>query len=497
MTESANKQVWSLWYTIVTKWFWLYLFALLTAPLWYLIRVILSHSLSVDDVGIIYSILSFVSLLSIYNDLWLTETLRYFLPQYLAKKKFSRIYTVTLLTFSVQFLTSLFIIYLLLWPFSEWLSVSHFKDSRTPVFLSYFLWYFLGYNFFQIIQSITISFQDTFQNKIIDFLRILWVALFTLFFFLFWFRDVSYYIFSRILWLFVALSVWVVLFYRKYWSSVFCGSWSWEPSEIKKYFGYALWTFLWMNASVLLLHIDQQMVVSMTSTHMAWLYTNFLSLLKTYTVFLTPLAILLFPLVSELMAKNSLERFSLLRRYVYTYFPLFSFSFSIIFFLFGPEIASFLYSSKFAFSWELLSVWWRFIVLPVLNAMSFAILSWLWMVRKKVILLFVAVILNILMNYFFIPAFWLYWAILWTWTWRLFLTIWSLYFVHRYYPIAVDWSVFFSSVLFLFVFAVFVSFWPYPYTIFSIVLFSWLLFLWLLLLHRKKIWDLYRLVRRG
>ena len=61
---------------------WLYFFTFLAAPLGYFIKIIITSGLSVADVGLIYSVLSLVLLLSAYNDLGLTEALNYYLPRY-------------------------------------------------------------------------------------------------------------------------------------------------------------------------------------------------------------------------------------------------------------------------------------------------------------------------------------------------------------------------------------------------------------------------------
>ena len=67
---------------LINKWFWAYVFTVFTAPLWYFIRLLASNTLTVSDVGVFYSILSLFGLLACYNDLWLTESMQYFLPKY-------------------------------------------------------------------------------------------------------------------------------------------------------------------------------------------------------------------------------------------------------------------------------------------------------------------------------------------------------------------------------------------------------------------------------
>lgn len=53
---------------LVTKTFWIYFFTIFSAPIGYLSRIIISTTLSVSEVGILYSVISFISLLSAYHD---------------------------------------------------------------------------------------------------------------------------------------------------------------------------------------------------------------------------------------------------------------------------------------------------------------------------------------------------------------------------------------------------------------------------------------------
>jgi O-antigen/teichoic acid export membrane protein len=45
---------------LIKKGFWLYFFTIITAPVGYIIKMIVSNTLSVEDVGIFYSVLGFI-----------------------------------------------------------------------------------------------------------------------------------------------------------------------------------------------------------------------------------------------------------------------------------------------------------------------------------------------------------------------------------------------------------------------------------------------------
>ena len=70
--------------------FWMYFFAFIIAPGGYILKLLIAREVSLEDIGIFYSIISLITLVSTYNDLGLTEALQYFLPQYLLSKNFDK-----------------------------------------------------------------------------------------------------------------------------------------------------------------------------------------------------------------------------------------------------------------------------------------------------------------------------------------------------------------------------------------------------------------------
>ena len=75
----------SLTHKFVRRGAWLYFFAFLSGPIGYAIKIIISHDLSVSELGILYGTLSFILLIGSVNDLGMVESLNYFVPKFLAK----------------------------------------------------------------------------------------------------------------------------------------------------------------------------------------------------------------------------------------------------------------------------------------------------------------------------------------------------------------------------------------------------------------------------
>ncbi len=113
----------------IKKGFWLYLFSFLVGPLGYVVKIILSGDLTVDEIGLLYGILSLISLLSVYHDLGLTESLNFFLPKFIVQKDWTRFKSLLVYSFIAQFITST-LIGLVLFFSSGYLAEHYFRSAE-------------------------------------------------------------------------------------------------------------------------------------------------------------------------------------------------------------------------------------------------------------------------------------------------------------------------------------------------------------------------------
>jgi O-antigen/teichoic acid export membrane protein len=402
--ESLSKK-------LIQKWFWLYFFTYLAAPAGYLIRIIISNSVSVAEVWILYSIISFVQLISIYNDVWLTESLKYFIPRYWIKKQYNYVKTSIIVSLGIQLSTG-FIIAIILRFWSWWLATNYFQSELAEKILKIFCLYFLGINIFQVTQSIFIAFQDTYNSQIIAFIKQWWVAIFTLTFFLLWWANTINYSIAWIIWLWCGVIASIFLVYKHYRQIFTMWKLIKDNNMINEYAKYALWTFLWSNAYILLSQIDQQMVITLLGPESAWYFANYLSLFAINWIIIAPIFSLLFPIISELIVKEDFKKVSQLQNFLYSYMSIFAISLWTLFLVLWNEMALVFYWIKFIYSWRLLSIHWVFLLFSIISWINFVILGWNWKVKEKVIIILITWILNIIMNYLFINMRWLTWVVL-------------------------------------------------------------------------------------
>lgn len=383
---------------ILTKWFRLYFFTFLAAPVAYATRAILANKLSVDDVGIFYSVLWFITLISLYNDLWLTEALQYYMPKYRIEKKYNEYKTIFFFTLFIQVISGI-LIAALLYRWADRLAIHHFHAPAAAQLLKIFCIYFLGINFLQVITSFFTAFQNTFASSLTDFVRQVVILSFVLAFRLIT-KDLSVFTFSRgrIVGLFGALVVAYLIFRTRYYSTFQLWTVTRNKTLLSTQCSYAFRIWLSINAGVLLWQVDQQFIIHFLWTEQAWIYASYSTTLMIYGVLTGTLWPLLFPLVTELTTKGQREKFSMLQDLIYKYFSIFALSISGIFFAFWPEITSVFFGTKFAYSGKLVSYVAPFLTINMLMAINYLLLSWLGKVKQRVKFLVVALVVNIGLN---------------------------------------------------------------------------------------------------
>lgn len=424
---------------LIKKGFWLYFFMIFTAPVGYLIKVIVSNSLSVEDIGIFYSVLGFIMLVSTYHDLGLTEALKYFLPKYRIEKKYDEYKTTIIWTLITQVIIGT-IIAIAIYFGADRLAIHHFRSIEAVQIIKTLARYFIGVNFISVFLSVYTAFQDTIAYSILEAARLYITLWFTLFFRLTSTLTVDNFSIAWITGILVGMAITGIIFFKKYWHTLTKGKIVFSPVLIKTQLKYAFRVFLWINIGSLLGLVDQQIVINLLWPKDAGYYSNYFSLLTTYSIIISPLLLRVFPIVTELITKNQMHQLKMLQDILYKYFSVFALSIGWLFAIFGKEIAIVLFGTKFLYSWELLVYSWPFLIINVLYIINFAILAWLGKVRARVKILWIALLLNVLINIALLYVFkiGLPGAVIAMIIWRVILWWWSLNIIQKNLKISFD-----------------------------------------------------------
>lgn len=426
-----------LWHKIVKKWFWLYFFTYLAAPAWYITRVLISNTVSVDDVGLLYSIIWLFGILSMYNGLWLTESLKYFLPTYLVAKEFDKATSVLTFSIFVQWLTSILIVWCIV-LFWDRFALHYFKDPDSIFLLYNFLLFFIAANIIQICTTIAISIQNTFIQTLITTIWRRTTAIFIVWLFFCDYQTLEYYQWWFILGNVVACIYWLISMWKKYYNELFSGTIYWNKKYLSGFLWYSLWTFIAMSSHLLLGHIDQQMVVSFIWQEAAWIFSNYMSLMWLYSILILPIMWLVFPMMSELSAKKDKKQTKDLQHFIYSYFWVFTFALIWLLFWVWPVLASILFWTKFIDSWHLLHWWAISLFFQFISTVNFSLLSWYWKARRRAYLIIFTSLSNVLLNLLLIPVLWLIWVVIATVLNSVILFLWSLREAKKIITLSID-----------------------------------------------------------
>jgi O-antigen/teichoic acid export membrane protein len=417
----------------IKKGVWLYLFSFIIAPIWYIIKIIISWELSVDEVWILYWVLSLIILLSSFNDFWMTESLSYFIPKYITEKRYDKVKSILVYAFWAQTITWI-IIALLMFFWADFLSEHYFESEASKNIIQIFALYFLGINVFQVFNGFFLVIQNTFYNKIGDLLRMLFTLFFILWIFFSDIWSITIYSLSWIWWLYIWILFVLYFFYTKYYK-IYLKSEKiiWSKEFFNSIFSYAIIVFVWAQAATILSQVDMQMIIYILWTTDAWYYTNYLSIIGIPFLLIGPIFMLLFPIFSELHSKKQYEKIKLIKQIFQKNFTAIATAFNILFFVFAEIIAFVLFWEKFIKSWAILQYSILFLVFNFMLQINFHILAWIGKVKQRMKIILSAVVFNAILNIILINIIWVSWAALATWIGWIFIwilsehTLWKQY----------------------------------------------------------------------
>ncbi len=435
---------------LISKWFWLYLFAFLIAPSGYIIRVFLSNDLQVSEVWIIYSIIAIFSLFIIFNDFWFKQGFNRFLPKYWIEWDHNQLKTIIVLWFAVKLITTL-IVWVVLFLFSWFLAENYFQNPQAEQVLNIFIFYFLFLNILSLFKSIFVAFQNAFANKFVEFLEMYSIVTFVIILFLSWTWSIETYSFAWLFGKIFATLIGAWIFFAYYRQNINLWKFSRDSSKFKNFFYFSIFALLGTYALKIINKIDLQMVMFFLWPEQAGFYTNFISLLTLLTLCLSPLLGFVFPIVSELASKQQYDKITLLQEFLYKYFITFALSISVLLAVLWPVIATVLFSDSYITSWLILMYIALFGVFKIIFKINFGILMWMGHSWQRTMILVFVVIFNIILNIILIPTIWVIWAGLATGLSWMLIAIASFRLLQRNIDIKIDWIFYLKNLIIIWI----------------------------------------------
>ncbi len=376
-------------------------FELLVMPFTFLLRILFSRTLGVEDYGLFYAMINFVALISIFIDLGLGSSLAHYIPKLFHSEKYSLIKRSVIQVFLIHLLLSVIIISIIL-LLKNFLASQYFHTSAAiliiPLFTLLFLfnisykiivYFFIGVNnerFYAsmnpirlvlvlIASSIALVF---FKENLLIAFSIIWV--------------VSYLIISAI------YSALAIINYPLVFRSA-----KTKESYFKPISKYASMVFLSATAFFILSRIDVFMLTIFKGVKMVGLYEAALPAASLTLLFMTPLRSYLFPTISKLKHLGDKKMISTILKAIYNLGLFLVLPLTIIFLFFAQDILSLAFGKEFILASMALKILIIGFFFKSFTLINFATLQGLGKVKKVALIVYIGVILNIILNTILIP----------------------------------------------------------------------------------------------
>lgn len=396
----------------VKKWFWLYIFTFLIAPLWYVIKMTLSRDLTVEEVGMIYGVISFVTLLWIYNDLGFTESLNFFLPKHIVNKDFGKAKHLLKITFLLQIVSSITIASLLYF-WAPWLAENYFHTDRVTSILQIAWLYFIGINIIHISTVLFTVSQDVKLQKLTEFTRMGVTAVWTLILFFADSGNLNSYMWIWIGWIVAGMIFSFSFSYYRYYKPYFKNESSvLDKQERKEFIKYAGATLLTSNIGNVLSQIDMQLIIFLLGSAATGFYSNYLSLMNIPFMFISPILAFLFPVISELHGRSDNKSMTLIHERFSLYLSIIGIWVGFFLLQFWESLAVVFFGEAFRTSWYVLMFSAPFLIFNLLTQVNFQLLAWTGKVGSRMKILAITIPINLVLNLIFIHLFEVSWAAL-------------------------------------------------------------------------------------
>ncbi len=370
-------------------------------PLGFLIRILYSRTISLEEFGIIYALISFFGLIHIFTNLGLANSLMYFIPKYNIKKNFEDIKNLFYYNFIVQFISTI-IISSLIYLFAEFLAINYFKSIEIIIYIKIFIIYFIFLNFYDSLRTVFIAFKKNNYYHGVIFFQMSFILLFSYIFFLNHSNGILSIIYAK-LWAISAILTFFIYIFILFKNFPFLLSF---PKFKKKLFlnfiSYSSFMFVNQLSSSLLVHIDILLITYFYGLIEVGIYSNAYSFIGFIVPIFTSISILFMPIFSELKEKKDYYSLNYILNVLYTLLFFFVLPISLIFFLFPEIFIKILFGESFLNASSILAVFSLFSILNIFNQYHISFLSGLGLGKNMSKILVPIVFLNLILNFLFI-----------------------------------------------------------------------------------------------
>lgn len=384
--------------------FWIYLFTFLAAPLGYLIRILYARTFSLEEFGLIYSIISFMALVSIFNDLGFSETLNYHATRFYEKKQYSKVKGSFIFALLMQGGTAI-ILGVLFWFLSPWLAENYFKSPDALWVFRGFLMYFFFFNVSKPVIQLFFATHNYLVSSMAEFIRQLIIIFLSIL--IFFFNQLNSIFFIAIVWGISYLILFLVyyLLAYKFFYKILKSKADLTKNLYKKLWNYAIVIVWGIGASVIFSKFDLLIITYFLNLKEVAFYSIAFSLGSIIMILFSPILSLFFPLVSKLSIEKNNNLISLIFAKMYKMGCFLAIPFLIIFISFPKEILFLIYGKNYTDVSLILIILAFSFFIGLLQSFNFNILAGLGMAKQKSLILILGACINIVLNLILVKSF--------------------------------------------------------------------------------------------
>ncbi len=375
--------------------------SVITAFLGYFTRIILARGLTVEDYGLFFAVFSFVSFLLFFRDMGLGSALVKHLAEFKAKKQFNEIKTGIFAVFVSLFILSA-IFGLVLYFLAPWLSQNYFKDGRAAIILYFFIAYILFSALFLFLGNIFQGFQKIKTFSLMEPIRCAIVFILILLLLKWDYGIIAPVIAYAISWLAVFLIflpfAWHAFSFLKYKIQ--------NTRQItKQLYIFGMAVALAQIGAKVIARIDTLMLTYFTSLTDVGIYNAVQPTALLFLFFSGSVTPALYPLVSELWAKNDKKRLSEGVRLLHKYSFIITMPALLSVLVFSSLFLKITFGEEYAAGSTALQILLVGIIFLLVATVNNTVLSAIGKPQAVTKAFIIVAVLNVLLNLILIPAF--------------------------------------------------------------------------------------------
>lgn len=309
----------------------------------YLIRILFSRSLSIEDYGLFYAVFGLIGMVSTYSDLGFGYSVVYFLPKYFKKKNYSKAWNVYIHSQSISLFMSL-VISVILIASAPILAKNLFKVEGSEILVYIFCFYLIIFSVLNGLIQIFCSIQKQQYYSLITLFRWLFSLIIAFVFFVFGFSSIVFFAVALVLGHLLTAVLFLYLLFSRH-RFLTDNKIIWEKSMIKQMSVFALPALIETLIYSLSGSTETFFLTLIRGIREVGVYNIIYPLASIPIILINPINGVLLPLVSHLM-EGEKDKMEYLLKTVLEIVPFIGLYFALFLILFPSSVVGLVFGER-------------------------------------------------------------------------------------------------------------------------------------------------------